>query len=91
MAALMSRRRMLAATVTLGGAAGAAVLANSVGTARAAASDSQLRKQDVQYQDQPKGLQRCSGCANFEAPSACRVVSGNVNPNGWCLLFKAKQ
>jgi hypothetical protein len=88
MTEFMSRRRMLGATVTFGGAIGAAVLAGR--GANAADSNSQLRKQDVQYQDQPKGQQRCSGCANFEAPSACRVVSGNVNPNGWCLLFKAK-
>jgi len=86
----MSRRRMLAATVTVGGALGAAVLSGSAGAGTAASSDSQLQKQDVQYQDQPKGQQRCSGCANFQAPSACRVVSGKVNPNGWCLLFKAK-
>jgi hypothetical protein len=88
MTQFMSRRRMLAATATLGGAFGASVLAGR--SVNAADSDSQLRKADVQYQDQPKGQQRCSGCTNFEAPSACKVVSGNVNPNGWCLLFKAK-
>ena len=57
--------------------------------ARAADTASQLRKEDVRYQDQPKGNQRCSGCKNFVGPGACRVVAGSVNPNGWCLLYQA--
>ena len=57
---------------------------------RAKASDaSQLRKEDVRYQDQPKGEQDCRLCKNFVTPNSCRVVSGAVNPNGWCLLFQA--
>lgn len=51
---------------------------------------SQVSKQAAQYQEQPNGQQRCSLCANFQAPSACLVVNGAVTPNGWCKLFKAK-
>jgi hypothetical protein len=72
-------------------AIGSAVLAEGVGAGLARADASQLQKQDVRYQDQPKGEQRCSGCTNFTAPSACKVVAGSVNPNGWCLLFTAKK
>ena len=57
---------------------------------KASDASSQLRKEDVRYQDQPKGNQRCSGCKNFVGPNACRVVTGSVNPNGWCLLYQAK-
>ncbi len=51
---------------------------------------SQVSKQAAQYQDQPNGQQRCSLCANFQAPSACLIVGGAVSPNGWCKLFKPK-
>jgi hypothetical protein len=84
----ISRRRMLGVAATIGGAVGSAVLVASVG---ARADASQLQKQDVRYQDQPKGQQRCAGCNNFQAPSGCKVVAGSVNPNGWCLLYTAKK
>jgi hypothetical protein len=72
-----------------GTALGSALVVAGAVAARADAS--QLQKQDVRYQDQPKGAQRCSGCANFTAPAACKVVAGNVNPNGWCLLYTTKK
>jgi hypothetical protein len=85
----ISRRRMLATVAGVGAVIGSI----AVQRARAAGNpaDGQLRKQDVNYQDGPKGNQRCDLCGNFLAPSGCRVVSGGVSPNGWCLLFKAKQ
>jgi hypothetical protein len=87
MSVLVSRRSLLA---TLASATGGAAMVIAVAApARAADTASQLRKEDVRYQDQPKGNQRCAGCKNFVGPSGCRVVSGNVNPNGWCLLFQA--
>jgi hypothetical protein len=82
----ISRRTMFGVAGTAATVLGSALLAASSG---ARADASQLQKQDVRYQDQPKGAQRCSGCANFTAPSACKVVAGNVNPNGWCLLYTA--
>jgi hypothetical protein len=82
----ISRRGMLGAAGT---ALGSALAIASAVAARADAS--QLQKQDVRYQDQPKGAQRCSGCANFTAPAGCKVVAGNVNANGWCLLFTTKK
>ena len=86
----ISRRGALAAMVSVTGAAGAIVAGVAAAPAKASDAASQLRKEDVRYQDQPKGDQRCTGCKNFVGPSACRVVAGPVNPNGWCLLFQAK-
>ena len=86
-------RRSLLATVFSTAAAGGASLAIAA-TAKAmpsnVAANSQLRKEDVRYQDQPKGNQRCAGCSHFVQPGACQVVAGSVNPNGWCLLYQAK-
>ena len=42
------------------------------------------------YQDTPKGDQRCEGCANFRPPKACKFVEGHISPNGWCQLFVKK-
>ena len=42
------------------------------------------------YQDAPKGDQRCEGCANFQPPNACKFVEGHISPNGWCQLFVKK-
>ena len=46
--------------------------------------------QQVQYQQTPKGKQECSNCLQFVAPDGCKVVSGKINPKGWCLLYAAK-
>jgi hypothetical protein len=45
----------------------------------------------VQYQTQPKGEQKCSGCVQFIAESnSCKVVEGQISPDGWCTLWAPK-
>jgi hypothetical protein len=42
----------------------------------------------VQYQTEPKGDQQCSGCIHFIAESNnCKLVEGQISPNGWCTLW----
>jgi hypothetical protein len=42
----------------------------------------------AQYQGQPKGDQKCGKCVNFVAGSnTCKVVEGQVSPNGWCMFW----
>jgi len=42
----------------------------------------------VQYQAEPKGDQQCSGCMHFIAESnTCKLVEGQISPNGWCTLW----
>jgi len=55
-----------------------------------AAAQAKLAKTDVDYQGQPKGNQRCDNCINFEAPSGCKVVEGQVSPQGWCKAYAPK-
>lgn len=88
----ISRRHLFHTTAILAGTVASTAI---VPLAFAQVSDqtsggSQVSKQAAQYQDQPNGQQRCSLCANFQAPSACLVVNGTVSPSGWCKLFKAK-
>jgi hypothetical protein len=66
-------------------AAGAAtILAASANSAKA----NPLPPKSVQYQDTPKGDRQCSGCSLFVAPNACKNVSGEISPNGWCVLWR---
>ena len=71
---------------------GLAILAGGVlaTAARAQDADSKVEQSVVQYQNAPKDGQKCSGCANFIAPNACKVVSGVISPEGWCVAYAPK-
>ena len=44
----------------------------------------------VAYQDKPKDTQRCDACSSFQPPNACKLVEGQISPQGWCSLFTKK-
>jgi hypothetical protein len=70
---------------------GLTILAGGVLASTAAhADDSKVEQSVVQYQTSPKDGAMCSGCANFVAPNACKVVSGTISPNGWCVAYAPK-
>jgi hypothetical protein len=53
----------------------------------AAADDDKMSKQQAEYQDSPKGIAMCATCTLFVAPHSCKVVDGDVSPNGWCKVY----
>lgn len=56
-----------------------------------AAPAKKVPQASVQYQAKPKGEQKCSNCINFIAESnTCKLVEGNVSPEGWCMLWVKK-
>ncbi len=55
-----------------------------------AAAQAKVAQNTVSYQATPKGTQHCDGCSLFQPPHACKVVDGDVSPQGWCSLFSAK-
>jgi High potential iron-sulfur protein len=57
------------------------------GTSRAGTKISQAA---VHYQATPKDGQECDTCAHFAAPSACKLVDGDISPKGWCRLWVKK-
>jgi hypothetical protein len=69
---------------TLAAVGGSAVLS------RPAQAQEKVTQTVVQYQKQPKNGQMCSTCVNFEPPSACKIVQGTIDPNGWCLVYAPK-
>jgi hypothetical protein len=60
-------------------------------TARPAAAQQKVSKQEAKYQDRPKGQQRCAICVNFQPPDQCRFVQGPISKTGWCQFFAAKE
>lgn len=90
MANRMSRRVLIEGAVAVGGA-----LAG--GWARTAAADQDVAEKDkinhteAQYQQQPKGQQRCEICLQFLPPNKCHIVQAPINPKGWCQFFAAKE
>ena len=55
-----------------------------------AVAQAKLTQKEVSYQDTPKGTQQCDKCMQFQPPSACKLVEGAINPQGWCTVFQPK-
>ena len=66
--------------------AGAAALLIPAAQANAA----KMQKTAAQYQETPKGDQRCDNCGLFQQPNACQVVDGDISPSAWCKLWVKK-
>ena len=56
-----------------------------------AAAEDKVKKQEAQYQNSPKGQQRCEICLQFESPNHCKIVEGDIVPKGWCQFFAARE
>ena len=80
----ISRRVVITGTVLAVGAA-----ATGAAATRASAQQ-KISQTNAKYQDHPNGKQQCDGCIQFQAPNACKIVEGNIDPKGWCQFFGAK-
>jgi len=81
----VSRRDFLFSAAVGSGAFLGASLMSAPATAA-----TKMPQKAVKYQAMPKGKQRCDNCALWQAPSACKLVDGPIDPAGWCVLYKAK-
>lgn len=55
------------------------------------AAAAKVSKASVQYQTEPKDGQTCADCLHFVAGSnTCKLVEGDISPNGWCQLWAKK-
>jgi hypothetical protein len=66
--------------------AGLAVVGGAVAVSGAQAQD-KIAPAMVQYQETPKDGNKCSSCVNWEAPNSCKIVSGKISPEGWCIAY----
>jgi len=83
----LSRRAVFSHAAGLAG--GAALISLGVAVREAPAATLMAQKA-VSYQDSPKGRARCDGCTQWKPPESCKIVSGVINPAGWCTLYAAK-
>jgi hypothetical protein len=81
-----SRREVLTLGAYALGALGAIGIAGGANAQVAA----KAKQKAVMYQQTPKDGKQCSGCQHFQAPSSCRIVDGEINPSGYCILFAKK-
>ena len=56
-----------------------------------AQTQAKVPKSVAEYQDHPKGVQRCEICINFRSPNQCQFVAGDISPKGWCQFFAARE
>lgn len=60
------------------------------------AQTAKTSKESMQYQEEPKGKEQCSNCMQFipgktsETNGECKVVEGNISPQGWCSAYVPK-
>ncbi len=80
----VSRRVVITGTALAVGAAA------TVAAATRASAQQKISQANAKYQDHPNGNQQCDGCVQFQAPNACKIVDGTINPKGWCQFFGAK-
>ena len=81
-----SRRSILKFAGLLAGAS----LACGLPAARDALAQQKASKEAMKYQDKPNGDQKCSNCLQFEPPKSCKVVAGDVSPDGYCIAWAKK-
>ena len=77
----LSRRGLLKATVA---GTGIVLAAAIIGPTTASAK---VAPRSVAYRGAPNGTARCVNCTQWQAPAACKVVSGVISPNGWCSIY----
>lgn len=75
-------------SVLLQGAVCAAGAATILTVAAEPAVANKLQKTAVGYQSKPHGAQKCSNCALFQPPDACKSVAGTISQNGWCRIYR---
>lgn len=78
----LSRRTVLGGAAFVVGLGATAMMATS--------ASAKTGQKEAMYQDKPKDGNKCSGCSQFEAPKACKLVDGEISPEGWCQLYTPK-
>ena len=79
----ISRRVLLTGTALALGTAAVAAVSKAMAQVK-------IGQAVANYQNTPKGDQRCDRCINFQPPNACKFVQGDISPSGWCQLFAPK-
>ena len=82
-----SRRRMLHAAMSVGGAALLSRALDSIAQQKPKATLKKRSKEAVGYRDEPYEGRSCAKCVLYAGHGECVLVEGEVSPNGWCLQW----
>lgn len=50
-----------------------------------------FKKDEVRYTDKGTDQEHCSICVHYVNMTTCEIVSGQINPRGWCKKFSRKR
>lgn len=81
----LSRRSLLGTGLALAGG-----MVGALGGTRSSSAEAKLPQNQVSYQASPKNGKRCADCVNYQGENTCRVVAGDISPEGWCRLWNAR-
>jgi hypothetical protein len=82
-----SRRRVVLAAMSVGGAALLARVLDSNAQQKPKATLKKRTKEAVGYRDEPYDGRSCAKCVLYSGNGECVLVEGEVSPNGWCLQW----
>jgi len=82
-----SRRRMLQAAMSVGGAALLSRALETTAQEKPKATLKKRSKEAVGYRDEPYEGRSCAKCVLYAGHGECVLVEGEVSPNGWCLQW----
>ncbi|TAL89450.1 MAG: iron oxidase [Rhodanobacter sp.] len=89
-----SRRTLIRNGITI--AAVGAVAATGLLKSGPARAQSKASQAVAMYQPTPHGKDQCDNCIHFvpgKTPTAngtCKVVEGDIAPQGWCVMYARK-
>lgn len=79
-----ARRRILRSA---SGLAGALALSSFFAPRDAIAQKKKKTQAQVEYQQTPKGKEKCENCSFWVKPNQCTNVEGPIVPEGWCNIW----
>lgn len=91
MAKRISRRTLIEGAAAIGGAVAGGWARTAAAADKGTAEKDKISHAEAEYQQQPKGQQRCEICLQFQPPNKCRIVKSPITPKGWCQFFAAKE
>lgn len=90
-----SRRTLIRNGITIA-AVGAVAATGLLKTMPARAQAGKASLAVAMYQPTPHGADRCDNCIHYipgktpKADGTCKIVEGNVAPEGWCVMYARK-
>lgn len=87
----ISRRTVIEGAAAIGGVVAGGWACTAAAADQETPEKDKISHAEAQYQQQPKGQQRCEICLQFQPPNKCQIVKSPISAKGWCQFFAAKE